>query len=136
MGTGADLDRLFASLQGHGTYRLTVVSNQPDGVAGFCGRLPGNLTLNARLSGPGELTAASDGSPGAREPVTVSVRSTGAGQYLVVLNFTGEINRRFEIPCQCVGEAIVGCSNAIGANEYADHVTHVVIVGPFSSDPR
>jgi len=159
MGTCADLERLFTSLRGDGTYRLTVVSNQPDGIAGFCGRFPGNFTLNARLSGPGELTASSDhclfsdrtfATPSdgpftgpaqgfsiyAREPVTVSVRSAGAGQYVVILNFTGAINRRFEFPCQCVGEAIVGYSNAIGATEYADHATYVVTVGPFTADPR
>ncbi len=159
MGTSADLEQLFTSLQGHGTYRLTVVSNQPDGIVGFCGRFPTNFSLNARLSGPAELTASSDNylfsdrtfntpSDGpfagpaqgfsiyVHEPVTVSVRSTGAGQYLVTLNFTGGINRRFEIPCQCVGEAIVGYTNAIGNNEYVDHATYVVTVGTFAADPR
>jgi hypothetical protein len=148
MGTCADLERLFTSLRGDGTYRLTVVSNQPDGIAGFCGRFPGNFTLNARLSGPGELTASSDhylfsdrtfavpsaGSPQEFEPVTVSVRSTERGQYLVILNFTGAIDRRFEIPCQCVGEAIVGHGNAIGAHEYTEQATYVVTVGPFTAD--
>lgn len=158
MGTCADLDQLFTSLQGNGSYRLTIVSNQPDGIVGFSGRFPGNFSLNARRSGPGALSASSSNylfsdrtfntpsngpfvgpaqgfSIYVHESVTVSVQHTGAGQYLVTLNFTGAINRRFEIPCQCIGEAIVGYTNAIGDNEYADHATYVVTIGRFTADP-
>lgn len=158
MGTCTDLNQLFTTLRGNGTYRMTVVSNQPDGIVGFCGHFPTNFSLNARRSGPGELTASSNNylfsdrtfntpSSGpfvgpaqgfslyAHESVTVSVRQTGAGEYLATLNFTGGINRRFEIPCRCVGEAIVGCTNAIGNNEHAHHATYVITVGGFTADP-
>lgn len=158
MGTCADLDQLFRSLRSNGTYRLTVTSNQPDGIVGFCGHFPGNFSVNARQSGPGELTATttnylfsdrtfdapSNGpfvgpaqgfSIYAPEPVTVTVRQPADGQYLVVLHFTGGINRRFEIPGQCVGEAIVGYTSAIGNNEHAHRATYVVTVGRFTADP-
>jgi hypothetical protein len=147
------LDQLFQTLRTNGTYKVTIVSNQPDGIVGY-GVTGGRWTGQSVLSGSTDRYLFSDRTvtlPSsdpifvgpenpfavtAPESIDVTVASQGNGQYFVQLNFTGGINRQFAIAGQCTSGAIVGTAPAIGNNEHVDDAVYVVTVGGFTEDPH
>ncbi|MEZ0112988.1 hypothetical protein ABH920_007013 [Catenulispora sp. EB89] len=155
------LDQVFQSPQTGGSYPVTVVSNQPDGIVGFGGTpygYGGSDGVPGRFSG-GQLSGSTGGylfsdrstfipsggggfggsyqpfSVSSLVPLTYTLTRNGAGQYTIGLNFGTGINRQFSFSAQCIGESLVGYTNAIGNNEWTDNATYVVTIGNFVPDP-
>jgi hypothetical protein len=158
----AGLDQVFQSPQSGGGYPVTVVSNQPDGIVGFGGSSgsfagPAN-GIQGRVSGPNQLSGSTSGylfsdrttytpsqggfggtyqpfSINGPVPFSFTLTWTGSGQYTIGLNFGTGINRQFSFSGQCIGEALVGYTRAIGNNEWTDDATYTVTIGTFAPDP-
>jgi hypothetical protein len=152
----ADLDQTFQSPQTNGMYPVTIVSNQPDGIAGFTGSVypstvggaPGQFS-GTQLSGATSDYLFSDrttftpppggGFGGTYQPFSINAPAslsytlarTGPGQYTVGLNFGADINRQFSFSAQCIGESLVGYTRAIGNNEWTDDATYTITIGNF-----
>ena len=158
----AGLDQLFQSPQTNGTYAVTIVSNQPDGLVGFAGStnsayvpsggVPGRFsgtqlsgsTNNYLFSDRATFTAPQGGGFGgvyqpfsinSPAPLSYTLTRAAAGQYTIGLNFGSGINRQFSFTGQCIGEALVGYTRAIGNNEWTDDATYTVTIGGFVPDP-
>ncbi|NUR59862.1 MAG: hypothetical protein HOV87_14505 [Catenulispora sp.] len=157
----AGLDQVFQSPQTNGHYPVTIVSNQPDGIVGFAGsegagNPPGGMWSRfsgTQLSGSTSNDLFSDrthftrdpggGFGGTYQPFTINAPASlsytlsraGAGQYTVGLTFGADINRQFTFTAQCIGEALVGYTNAIGNNEFTDNATYAITIGNFVADP-
>ena len=154
----ADLDQVFQTPQTNGTYPVTVVSNQPDGIVGYGGEQYSYSYPSGGVSGQfanGQLTGSTSnylfsdrstfipptggGFGGASQPFSINapvplsytLARTGAGQYTVGLNFGSGINRQFSFAAQCIGESLVGYTRAIGNNEYTDDATYTITIGTF-----
>lgn len=158
----AGLDQVFQSPRSDGSYPVTIVSNQPDGIAGFAGSqnafassggVPGRFS-GGQLSGSTSNYLFSDrstfiSSPGgggfseafqpfsinAPVPLSYTLNKTGPGQYTVGLTFGTDINRQFSFATQCIGESLVGYTHAIGNHEWTDYATYTISVGDFVPDP-
>lgn len=151
----AALDLIFENLNANGTYSVTVVSNQPDGIAGF-----GALLMRSDAAEPQTLKGAAErylfsdrAVPSASqdpsisrpdqpfglaggEPVTASITRQTPGRYRLQIKFTGAINRAFDFEGQCMGAAIVGTAPAIGNSEGVDTAVYVVTTGRFTPLPK
>lgn len=156
----AGLDQVFQSPQTNGRYPVTIVSNQPDGIAGFAGtqyawsptggvdaRFSGNQlsgsTSNYLFSDRSTFIPPTGGGFGgsyqpfsinAPVPLSFTLSRAGAGQYTIQLTFGTGINRQFTFGAQCIGEALVGYTYAIGNNEWTDNATYAITIGNFVED--
>jgi len=157
----AGLDQTFQNPQTNGSYPVTIVSNQPDGITGFAGAetiygatssgIPGRFT-GTQLTGSTGNYLFSDrstyipspgGGFGTYQPfsingpatLTYTLTKNSPGHYTIALNFGANIYRQFTFPAQCIGESLVGYTSAIGNNERTDDATYTITVGNFAADP-